>query len=67
MATADHGRKVIVRAGTTFEVGDHDFTKFSSVPSVMLIMDIPDDIKDSWYRGQMQVGFKDADFEHHPL
>ena len=26
-------------------------------------MDIPDDIKDSWYRGQVRVGFKDAAFE----
>ena len=28
VAAAERGRKVIVRAGTTFEVGDHDFTKF---------------------------------------
>ena len=38
-----------VRAGTTFEVGDHDFTKFSIIPSVTLLVDIPDDIQDSWY------------------
>lgn len=25
MATAERGQKVIVRAGTTFEVGDHGF------------------------------------------
>ena len=63
VATAERGQKVVERAGTTFEVGDHDFTKFSIVPSVMLIVDIPDDIKDSWYRCQVQVGFKDAAFE----
>ena len=26
-------------------------------------MDIPDDIQDSWHRGQVLVGFKDAVFE----
>ena len=63
VAAAERGRKVIVRAGTTFEVGDHDFTKFSIIPSVTLIVDIPHDIQDSWYRGQVLVGFKDAAFE----
>ena len=46
-----------------FEVGDHNFTKFSIVPSVALIVDIPKDIHESWYRGQVMVGFKDAAFE----
>ena len=63
VAAAERGRKVIVRAGTTFEVGDHNFTKFSIIPSVSLIVDIPDNIQDSWYRGQVLVGFKDAAFE----
>ena len=49
VAAAERGRKVIVRAGTTFEVGDHDFTKFSIVPSVALIVDIPKDIHESCY------------------
>ena len=63
VAATERGRKVIVRAGTTFEVGDHDFTKFSIVPSVALIVDIPNDIHESWYRVQVMVGFKDAAFE----
>ena len=63
MAAAERGRRVLVRAGTTFEVGDHDFTKFSIVPSVVLVTDIPDSIQESWYRGQVLVGFKDAAFE----
>ena len=63
VAAAERGRKVIVRAGTTFEVADHDFTKFSIVPSVAMIVDIPNDIHESWYRGQVMVGFKDAAFE----
>ena len=53
----------MVRSGTTFEVGDHDFTKFSIIPSVVLVIDLPERIEDSWYRGQVLVGFKDAAFE----
>lgn len=63
VAAAERGRRVIVRAGTSFKVGDHDFTKFSIIPSVTLIVDIPDKIHDSWYRGQVMVGYKDAVFE----
>lgn len=63
VAAAEHGRKVIVHASTTFEVGDYDFTKFSIVPSITLTVDIPEDIKDSWHRGQVLVGFKDVAFE----
>ena len=39
VAAAEWGR-VLVRAGTTFEVGDHDFTKFSIVLSVSLLIDM---------------------------
>jgi len=35
VAAAEWGRRVLVHAGTTFEVGDHDFTKFSIVPSCL--------------------------------
>lgn len=64
VAAAKQGRKVIVRAGTTFEVGDHNFTKFSIVPSVALIVDIPRDIHESWYRGQV---LKMLPLKLHPL
>lgn len=63
VAAAERGRRVMVRSGTTFEVGDHDFTKFSIIPSVVLLIDIPERIDDAWYRGQVLVGFKDAAFE----
>ena len=42
VAAAECGRRVIVCAGTTLKVGDHDFTKFSIIPSVSLLVDIPD-------------------------
>ena len=36
VAAAERGRRVLVKVGTSFEVGDHDFTKFSMIPSVVL-------------------------------
>ena len=63
VAAAEWGRRVLVHAGTTFEVGDHDFTKFSIVPSVSLLIDIPEKIEEPWYRVQVYVGYKDAAFE----
>ena len=43
---------MIVGHNQTFEVSDHDFTRFSLIPSVSLVLDVPDDITGSWYRGQ---------------
>ena len=63
VAAAERGSRVLVRVGTTFKVGDHDFTKFSIIPSVVLVVNIPDNIQESWYRGQVHVGYKDAAFE----
>lgn len=39
-------------------MGDHDFTRFSIIPSVVLLIDIG-----SWYKGKVLVGFKDAVFQ----
>ena len=44
-------------------MGDHDFTIFSIIPSVTLIVDTPGKIHDSWYCGQVMVRYKDAVFE----
>ena len=63
MAAAERGRRVLVRAGASFEVGDHDFTKFSLMPSVALVNDIPSALEDSWYRGQVIVTLKEGAFE----
>ena len=35
----------------------------SIVPSVLLMLDIPDKISESWYTGQFFLGLKDAVFE----
>lgn len=63
VAAVECGHRVIVHAGVSFEVGDHDFTTLSMVPSVALINDIPSDLADSWYRGQVTVTRKEGAFE----
>ena len=47
MAAAERGCKVIVARDTSFQVGDHDFTKCSVIPSVALQVDIPEDVSES--------------------
>ena len=63
VAAVEHGRRVIVCKDLSFEVGDHDFTKVSIVPSVTLVADIPDTLAGSWYEGQVVVTLKEAAFE----
>ena len=63
VAAAERGRRVIVAESRTFEVGDHDFTKFSIIPSVSFVITIPETIEGSWYEGEVFIGFKDAVFE----
>ncbi len=63
VAAVERGRSVIVGRGESFEVSDHDFTKCSIIPSVIMIADIPEKIDHSWYRGRVLVGLKDAIFE----
>ena len=43
--------RVLICSGETFEVADHDFTKFGIIPSVTFVVDIPEDVKESWYDG----------------
>ena len=47
VATAERERKrrVLVHVGTTSKVGDHDFMKFSIIPSVVLVVDILEHIQ----------------------
>jgi hypothetical protein len=63
VAAAERGRRVLTAAGSRFLVGDHDFTKISLVPSVVLDIPIPEDVSESWYSGQVHVGLKEATFE----
>ena len=62
-AAAERGRHVLVGLNETFEVGDHDFTKFSVVPSVSFVIKIPEAVEGCWYEGEVHVGYKDAVFQ----
>lgn len=64
MAAVERGKKVVVSTnGKQFTVADHDFTKFSIIPSVTVVCDIPESIDMSFYRGQVLVGVKDSALE----
>ena len=63
VAAVERGRKVLVAMRTLFEVGGHDFTKFSIIPSVILKLDIPENIEGSWYNGSVSVGLKEHTFQ----
>ena len=63
VASAECGRRVIVKKGTVFEVGDHDFTKYSLIPSVAFFVDVATCATDSWYDGHVHVPLKEAAFE----
>ena len=63
VAAAERGREVVVSLHETFAVGDHDFTRFSIIPSVVFDANIPNTFEGSWYTGKVLVGLKDAVFE----
>ncbi len=63
IAAAERGRRVLTSVGTRFLVSDHDFTVFSIIPSVSLLIDVPEDIYGSWYAGQVYIGLKDGALE----
>lgn len=64
VAAVERGKRVVVAADKVFAVSDHDFTKFSIVPSVTMLIDIPESVSEgSFYRGQVYVGVKDLALE----
>ena len=63
VAACERGGRVLVAKNETFEVGDHDFTRFLVIPSVSFIIKIPETIEGSWYEGEVHVAYKDAVFE----
>ena len=50
VAAVEWGRRVVVGLNTKFQVADHDFTRFSLVPSGTMIYDFPESIQESFYR-----------------
>ena len=63
VAAAERGWRVLVSLNSSFQVGDHDFTQHSIVPSVCFLVDIPETVESSWYTGQVVVGLKEGAFE----
>ena len=63
VAAVDRGKRVIVRIDQSFQVSDHDFSKISVTPSVILDVDVPESIDGSFYDGQVYVGLKENCFE----
>jgi len=63
VAVAECGCRILVRVGSSFEVGDYGFTKFIMIPSVALANEIPEDIVSPWYNGNVFVSLKDAALE----
>ena len=62
VASAERGHQVLV-VSQSHLAGDHDFTKFSITPSVVLLTEIPTELSGSWYDGQVLVLFKEGAFE----
>ncbi|XP_014674219.1 PREDICTED: uncharacterized protein LOC106814419 [Priapulus caudatus] len=63
VSAVERGKQVLVAKDQTFEVADHDFTKFSLSPSVSFKVEIPDSMMGSFYRGVVYVGLKENAFE----
>ena len=63
VASAERGRQVVVPVGSQLLAADHDFTKFSIIPSVILQTEIPEEFSGLWYSGQVMVMLKEGAFE----
>ena len=63
VAAAERGCQVLIHSNTSSQAADHDFTYFSVIPSVALLVDIPDKISGLWYDGDVHVLYKDSAFE----
>ena len=63
VAAAERGQRVLLLPNEFLTVADHNFTKFGIVPSVILVNNIPEEISESWYCGQVFVSPKDTMFE----
>ena len=58
LAAVPQGKQVLVACNEAFQVGDHNFSTISLIPTVTLINDIPESIEKSWYHGKACVGIK---------
>jgi len=62
-STGVRNKATLASLDTELTSCDHDFTKLSVTPSVSLFCDIPKDITESFYQGQVYVAYKDSVFQ----
>ena len=51
VAAVERGITVIVGKNQSMQVGDHNFCNISITPSVTFILELPEDMDGSFYRG----------------
>ena len=54
---------MLVPMTQSFKVCHYDFTRFSLILTVHLVVDIPETVDGSWYDGQIYIGLKEIVFE----
>ena len=62
-STGVRNRPTMISRNTTLTACDHDFTKLSLTPSVIFFIDIPTNITESFYSGNVTVLYKDTLFQ----
>ena len=63
VTAVERGKAALVSPDKVLTVADHDFTRFSLISSVAVVVDIPAAIDESFHRGQVYVGLKDLVLE----
>ena len=63
VAAVERGKSVLVGPNQVFQVTDHDFCRSTLTPSVILNVDIPEHIEDTFHHGKVCVGIKDSVFQ----
>ncbi|POG62444.1 hypothetical protein GLOIN_2v1882875 [Rhizophagus irregularis DAOM 181602=DAOM 197198] len=62
-STGVRNRKSLIPDNTILAASDHDFTKLSLTPSVILLCKIPASISESFYYGKVYTSYKNTVFE----
>lgn len=63
VAAVERGKQVPVSKDKKLTVADHDFMRLTLTPSVAMIIDVPESIEGSFYRGRVFVLFKENAFQ----
>lgn len=61
--SAECGCQVVAPVRSKLLAADHDFSKFSIIPSVILQTETPEEFSGLWYDGQVMVMLKEGAFE----